>query len=255
MQSVRRSTRFRPVEEIEAVLSTDNELDDELYTPSKPNKKVSKIHAKKSTKPTTKTRAKDKSKTTASTTLSMSQSEKTPRTYDLRHSSVSNVNFDMSSDDEVEVSMLSVDQSLKKPMARRGISEARFRKKMGNTSKIVSSTPLEKGARLNYNDLKVRSVQEKTTTIREVRAVMTESISEDTVAQADDEVSEAYSESKEQLPAQKEAALPKKHDNVHIDSPPSWMEVGWKEISLATFLTGIGVIGYICYTTDYCSYC
>lgn len=41
----------------------------------------------------------------------------------------------------------------------------------------------------------------------------------------------------------------------HTTFSPSWMAIGWKEVALATVLTGIGVVGYVCYVTDYCSFC
>lgn len=32
-------------------------------------------------------------------------------------------------------------------------------------------------------------------------------------------------------------------------------DLGWKEVALTLFLSGIGVLGYICYYNDVCTYC
>lgn len=36
---------------------------------------------------------------------------------------------------------------------------------------------------------------------------------------------------------------------------PAWLQLGWKECVLASFLTGMGVVGYLCYCSDFCHYC
>ena len=36
---------------------------------------------------------------------------------------------------------------------------------------------------------------------------------------------------------------------------PRDFELGWKEVALSLFLSGIGVLGYICYYNDVCTYC
>ena len=44
-------------------------------------------------------------------------------------------------------------------------------------------------------------------------------------------------------------------EEVGGENYPAWPPVGWKEFVLAAFVTGLAAVGYVCYTTDYCSYC
>ena len=214
-----------------------------------PKKKTSKIHAKKSTKAASTNRAADTPQD--SLLFSLNLPKEPPPTYLQRSTpNINNVNIDLSSEEDLEASTVSMDTTMKKPIKP---YKPRLSKKMGKTRKTVSSTPFTDVAQeLDYSNLKIHSEMEKCSAIREVKAVMTEAEHEDTVSQEDSETEDEY-------PA---AALDNgSHDSLmsddddDCDSSPAWMLLGWKEMALAFFLTGIGAFGYICFSTDYCSYC
>ncbi len=242
---MRRSTRFATPDV--PLFSTDE--DD--VTPSKSSKPPRTRRQKKSKTPLPEETKEVVQETLKPSTIVKQSEEKTTtrRSYSLRSS---NIRGDLSSDDDKKVV-----SSIKKPMQRMRLSEARFRKQIADIGKkkFVSSTPLvdaittrtQAKSKLNFNASHLEpSVQKKRTSTTTTEKTVTCTKIVDTVAEADDE---DYVKPQSQLKVVEisTTVVDKKAGDV------SYLpDVGWKEFALATFISGVGVIGYLCYMTDYC---
>jgi len=226
-RKIRRSARLSQVHQL------DNSQVKSEVSISKSRRKSKEPTATRSAR-STKTKATTKGKSGEATIMEESS---TVQRYSTRSSARQ---ADMS-DDEGDILLSST-----KPLTgRKPLSESNFREEIGG---LFSSTPyvLEKEApkkSLGYDKFS----QEKVTVTTKVTAsegtMMGEADSDD------DEVTKATQKKLEKEQSFKAPPTPT------VDETPSWMEIGWKEVALATVLTGIGVLGYVCYVTDYCSYC
>lgn len=82
-----------------------------------------------------------------------------------------------------------------------------------------------------------------------------------TLGQADssDDVMEGEEEEVERE-GEREVAQPVKPPEQNKSRQSRWnfcpdLELGWKEVALTLFLSGVGTLGYICYFNDVCTYC
>ena len=164
--------------------------------------------------------------------------------------------MDVSSDDEV-----SVRYTTEKPTGRMALSEARFRKQVSNKGTYLSSTP--------YSDVAISQSRSKTEHFENSHLVKSQHSTTSITVDDDGEVAEEYYEEITEddvrsppvydVEVKKEKNVKYKRrtrDDIRRVEVPTWLaEVGWKEFALASFLTGVGVMCYICYCTDYCTYC
>ncbi len=147
--------------------------------------------------------------------------------------------------------------STSKPLTEtKQLSESKFRKGglFSSTPFASEKEPLKKA--LGFDSYNLRRT---TVTTRVTRVTDKTNAEDDTMGgEADDNmIGEAESDDDEII----RAAQKKKDTDAPAEAPPptessaQWMEIGWKEVALATVISGIGVLGYVCYVTDYCSYC
>ena len=143
---------------------------------------------------------------------------------------------------------------------RMSLSESKFRRRIADVNKGVStakkatSTPQPKSTSRSpqvKTKLKFDSSQQRRSGRKGGPMLTIEQVTDDNkgeeknpkenlsvVAEADEE------------PAKEEPQTPVPDENY-----PGWPAVGWKEFALAAFVTGLAAVGYVCYTTDYCSFC
>ena len=226
-RKIRRSARLSQVHQLDSSQAKSE------VSMSKSRRKSREPAVTRSTR-STKTKTNTKGKSGKTTIMEESS---TVQRYSTRSSARQ---IDMS-DDEGDVLLSST-----KPLTgRKPLSESNFRK---NIDGLFSSTPyaLEKeGSKKSHGYEKFS--QEKVTVTTQVTGS-----EENMMGEADSDDDEVTKGTQRKL--EKEASCKVPPTPVD-DETPSWMEIGWKEVALATVLTGIGVLGYVCYVTDYCSYC
>lgn len=162
---------------------------------------------------------------------------------------------DLSSDEEDFSGVQRVKKvriSPKLPTARMGLSETRFHSQIDkqiDKRKYASSTPVSVGStvrptrsskRLANNTLEVT-----TTTITRKPPAAKEP--------EDDTISGGTATTEEE--EEEEVVTIVTTKNLSTGERATWHDIGWKEVALAGFLAGVGVLGYICYVSDLCSYC
>lgn len=262
LQKPRRSSRIRETADV-TVFSSDDER-----RKSPKAKRRSRSQSRKS-----------KKLTESVTKVGVSVTEKQPETkgYTLRSSS-----FQMDLSEE-EATPDRVRVSSKKPIKSVPLSEGKFKRQItgmrrkaliSSTPNIsISSTPYTSTARKpqtrlsfdNSNNTQLVKSVEKATTVRK-RGEQPKSFSGmEMESDLEFEIAEADDESDDVPPSQfrvhKEiiesiSVSPNTKHGASSMPNRAWLSaVGWKEFTLATFLTGIGVISYLCLTTDYCHYC
>lgn len=121
-----------------------------------------------------------------------------------------------------------------------GLSEERFRRQM-NQRQFVSSTPYsDSKTKLNFSESRVSQVTTSSNFIGSSQDTdSSDFVGEAELSDDDGPTSSSDSEGSE--------------TTVHFKD--FWMDLGWKELALASFLSGVGAVGYICYCTDFCLYC
>lgn len=172
---------------------------------------------------------------------SVDRTSPTVTSYSLRSSSRAN----FSSDDDADFSSMhhvKVSTPTGNPVGRMALSEARFRADIDKLKH--SSTPFTEDTTTTRSKRRNPDRTLETTTTRVTRKTTTpdplDTISGGSAIQEEEEEVVTIV-TKETPPASEPGA--------------AWLEVGWKEVGLAGFLSSIGVLGYICYVSDVCGYC
>ena len=176
----------------------------------------------------------------------------TSTSYGLRSTRRSDFSSDEEDFSSVQrvVKKMAVRTGPKHPTGRMGLSETRFRNQIADIEKrkYASSTPLSAGSttrstrsskRLNNNTLETT-----TTTITRKQSGAQEC--------EDDTISGGTATTEEEEEEVVTIVTTKKRST---REGTAWQDIGWKEVALAGFLASVGVLGYICYASDLCSYC
>lgn len=170
----------------------------------------------------------------------------TTRTYSLR--SNKKVSMQYSSDEE-DLGRTPA----RKVTGRMGLSETRFRKQLEAVrQKHTSSTPYSSDQSDTTTTTTSRSrkhdgdtLKTTTTTVTTRKATPLDAVE---MGVAEDEDEEVEGEVETMTTVISEKRVCNKCDSL-------WHDLGWKEVALAGFLAGVGVIGYICYFNNVCNYC
>lgn len=168
----------------------------------------------------------------------------TVTSYSLRSSGIENY----SSDDDADFSSVhhvkKVSTPTTKPIGRMALSEARFHADIDKL-KHVSSTPFTEDTTTTRSKHRNQDRTLETTTTRITRKTSAPD-PQDTVAGGS---------TVEEEEAEEVVTIVTKATPPAPQPDRAWLEVGWKEVALAGFLAGVGVLGYLCYVGDVCGYC
>ncbi len=232
-------------------------------------------------------RMSDGEKTTVrrSTRASATPSKKTPKDDSIRtRYNLRSDQAEFSSEDE---SSFVVDKRRSSKKIRMSLSESRFKKQLTNIKKAIhksspykTSTPQvspTKTSETTDSPSKVRatkrlqfdSTQRMRTRTADIPPMITRrqrrsqddeiTVSEEppTVAEADDSEEEEVQPVKKSPKKRKAASKPVSEEMPKEDKTEEekCFPVTWREFALASFVTGLAGLGYLCYTTDYCRYC
>lgn len=148
--------------------------------------------------------------------------------YSLRSAS----KLDYSSDEDTD------SRATRKPIGRIGLSEAKFRKQIA-TQKHVASTPY---------------AEDTTTTTRSNRRNFNNTLETTTTTITRKTTPQEAQEKGSDVEEEEEVVTIVRETKTTVE-PAAWHDIGWKEVGLAGFIAGVGVLGYICYVSDVCGYC
>ena len=177
------------------------------------------------------------------------------REYHLR--SKESKNLVLSSDDE---SSPAVERRTKKTTSantRMSLRESNFRRQLTDrdtsTRKVATSTPQPKAPSNKSPQVKTKmrfeAVPKKGRDGRPLLSIQEVTVGDETTKDKSGKnlsvIEEAEEEEKGNTPVPQDTS----------EAYPAWPPVGWKEFALAAFVTGLAAVGYVCYTTDYCSFC
>lgn len=248
LQKPRRSARLATNA---SVIYSDEDIMEEEEMPPAKAKKPRKPRAKKTPKkPKVQPENVPVSESTQSTQsyslrVTQSSADSSPKvtSYSLRSSNRANY----SSDDDTDFTSVRHGKKVstpttRKPIGRMALSEARFRADIDKQTGS-SSTPFTEDTTTTRSKRKNLDSTMETTTTRITRKTSVPDPKDaaagaSTVEEEEEVVTIVTSE---KPPATAERA--------------AWLEIGWKEVCLAGFLAGIGVLGYTCYVSDVCGYC
>lgn len=208
----------------------------------------------------------------------MTKDDSTRSGYNLRSG-----NTEFSSEDE---SSFVVNKSRSSKKTRMTLSESRFKKQLANIKKDIyqsspyktstpqvspsktskttdSSSKIQATKRLQFDSVRLTrtgTVNMPTMRTRHQKQHLQEDIavSEEppTVGEADDsEEEEVEPPTKSSLIKAASQPVSKKLSGDNKTEEEQCFPVTWKEFALASFVTGVAGLGYLCYMTGYCRYC
>lgn len=180
------------------------------------------------------------------------------REYQLR--SKDSKSLILSSDDESSPAVQPKSKKTTGANTRMSLRESNFRRqlsdsnKASNSGKVATSTPQPKTSTSKSPQVKTKmrfeSIPKKGKGGRPLLSIQEVAVDEDSSKEKTGKNLSVIEEAPEEEKKEDTPVVPDSNEEY-----PAWPPVGWKEFALAAFVTGLAAVGYVCYTTDYCSFC